>query len=259
YSIPLGIEQVRFKRKFNMAFMVAHRAEPAGNKRALLAHIMLMEVAMPIHKSRNLSYKQLPTFHNMLLTSPACYHERKYYLYKDQEKEKLRNRFPFITLLEQNQDTYKSKDTTGFRPRGGSSSNRRGRSGTTDTQDVVAQPFTAPQLNSYILNFIESGGVYGKPVYTRENGVSSYTASTTLAHRVVPRTANWNSPTYRSVRMLAALCSFVGLKASFGRVPPCGYSWKLGMVGILAGTIQNSLITSIRSHGNKNSLIAHLL
>nr|GEW92922.1 hypothetical protein [Tanacetum cinerariifolium] len=76
--------------------------------KVLLAHIMLMEVAMPIHKSRNLSYKRLPTF----ITCFLPVQEKEYYLNKDQEKEKLRNIFPFIALLEQNPDTYKSKDTT---------------------------------------------------------------------------------------------------------------------------------------------------
>nr|GEV23507.1 putative ribonuclease H-like domain-containing protein [Tanacetum cinerariifolium] len=52
----------------------------------------------------------------------------------------------------------------------------------TDTLDVVAQPITAFQLNSYILNFIESGGVYEKPAFKRENRVSSYTAS---AHQLL--------------------------------------------------------------------------
>nr|GEX88642.1 pre-mRNA-processing factor 39-like isoform X1 [Tanacetum cinerariifolium] len=37
-------------------------------KRVLMAHIMLMEVAMPIHKSRHLSHKRLHTLHNLLLT-----------------------------------------------------------------------------------------------------------------------------------------------------------------------------------------------
>lgn len=43
----------------------------------------------------------------------------------------------------------------------------------------------------------ESGGVYGKPAYKRENGASSYTVSATQAPRLAPCTANWNPPTYR--------------------------------------------------------------
>ncbi|GKF40392.1 hypothetical protein Tco_0120453, partial [Tanacetum coccineum] len=70
---------------------------------------------------------------------------KKYYLNKDQEKEKLINRFPLIALLEPNS---------------------------------------------------ESGRVYEKHVYKRENGASSYTASATPAPRAAPRTAKWNSPTY---------------------------------------------------------------
>ncbi|PWA34666.1 amidase [Artemisia annua] len=49
-----------------------------------------------------------------------------------------------------------------------------------------------------------------------------------------------------SVRMPAALCGVVGLKPSFGRVPHPGvipWNWTVGMVGILAGTVEDSLIT----------------
>ncbi|PWA42735.1 hypothetical protein CTI12_AA541720 [Artemisia annua] len=79
-----------------------------------------------------------------------------------------------------------SKDTTEFRPRGGSS-NRGGRSGT----DRYAGRSSSTHYSSS-----ESGGVYGKPAYKKENGPSSYTASATPAPRAAPRTANWNPPTY---------------------------------------------------------------
>ncbi|KAI3523919.1 hypothetical protein L1887_02435 [Cichorium endivia] len=48
-----------------------------------------------------------------------------------------------------------------------------------------------------------------------------------------------------SVRMPAALCGIVGLKPSFGRIPHSGvipWNWTVGMVGILAGTVEDSLI-----------------
>ncbi|KAD5802549.1 hypothetical protein E3N88_13909 [Mikania micrantha] len=48
-----------------------------------------------------------------------------------------------------------------------------------------------------------------------------------------------------SVRMPAALCGVVGLKPSFGRVPHSGVlplNWTVGMVGVLAGTVEDSLI-----------------
>ncbi|KAL7601994.1 fatty acid amide hydrolase isoform X1 [Lactuca sativa] len=48
-----------------------------------------------------------------------------------------------------------------------------------------------------------------------------------------------------SVRMPAALCGVVGLKPSFGRIPYSGvipWNWTVGMVGILAGTVEDSLI-----------------
>ncbi|KAK2996211.1 hypothetical protein RJ639_026493 [Escallonia herrerae] len=48
-----------------------------------------------------------------------------------------------------------------------------------------------------------------------------------------------------SVRMPAALCGVVGLKPSFGRVPHSGVlplNWTVGMVGILAGTVEDALI-----------------
>ncbi|KAK2384917.1 fatty acid amide hydrolase [Trifolium repens] len=49
-----------------------------------------------------------------------------------------------------------------------------------------------------------------------------------------------------SVRMPAALCGVVGLKPTFGRIPHAGVlplNWTVGMVGILAGTVEDSLIT----------------
>ncbi|XP_071700884.1 fatty acid amide hydrolase-like [Rutidosis leptorrhynchoides] len=48
-----------------------------------------------------------------------------------------------------------------------------------------------------------------------------------------------------SVRMPAALCGIVGLKPSFGRISHSGViplNWTVGMVGILAGTVEDSLI-----------------
>ncbi|WVZ25841.1 hypothetical protein V8G54_004385, partial [Vigna mungo] len=49
-----------------------------------------------------------------------------------------------------------------------------------------------------------------------------------------------------SVRMPAALCGVVGLKPTFDRVPHSGVlplNWTVGMVGILAGTVEDALIT----------------
>ncbi|XP_052727892.1 fatty acid amide hydrolase isoform X2 [Vigna angularis] len=49
-----------------------------------------------------------------------------------------------------------------------------------------------------------------------------------------------------SVRMPAALCGVVGLKPTFDRVPHFGVlplNWTVGMVGILAGTVEDALIT----------------
>ncbi|XP_021820876.1 fatty acid amide hydrolase-like isoform X2 [Prunus avium] len=48
-----------------------------------------------------------------------------------------------------------------------------------------------------------------------------------------------------SVRMPAALCGVVGLKPTFGRVPHSGVlplNWSVGMVGILAGTVEDAFI-----------------
>ncbi|KAK4762769.1 hypothetical protein SAY86_008537 [Trapa natans] len=48
-----------------------------------------------------------------------------------------------------------------------------------------------------------------------------------------------------SVRMPAALCGVVGLKPTFGRIPHEGVlplNWTVGMVGILAGTIEDAFI-----------------
>ncbi|KAJ1405019.1 Amidase, conserved site [Sesbania bispinosa] len=49
-----------------------------------------------------------------------------------------------------------------------------------------------------------------------------------------------------SVRMPAALCGVVGLKPTFNRIPHSGViplNWTVGMVGILAGTVEDALIT----------------
>ncbi|GJU82982.1 hypothetical protein Tco_1285347 [Tanacetum coccineum] len=69
------------------------------------------------------------------------------------------------------------EDTTEFRPCGGSSSNRGGRS---DTDRYAGRSSSTHYSSS------ESGGVYGKPAYKRENGGSSYTSSATPAPRVAP-------------------------------------------------------------------------
>ncbi|KAM0052501.1 putative fatty acid amide hydrolase [Helianthus debilis subsp. tardiflorus] len=48
-----------------------------------------------------------------------------------------------------------------------------------------------------------------------------------------------------SVRMPAALCGVVGFKPSSGRIPHSGVlplNWTVGMVGVLAGTVEDSLI-----------------
>ncbi|XP_047311981.1 fatty acid amide hydrolase-like [Impatiens glandulifera] len=48
-----------------------------------------------------------------------------------------------------------------------------------------------------------------------------------------------------SVRMPAALCGVIGLKPTFGRISPLGVlplSWTVGMVGVLAGTIEDAFI-----------------
>ncbi|KAL2614307.1 hypothetical protein AAZX31_08G003200 [Glycine max] len=66
-----------------------------------------------------------------------------------------------------------------------------------------------------------------------------------------------------SVRMPASLCGVVGLKPTFGRVPHSGVlplNWTVGMVGILAGTVEDALITyaaiggEISSHQSSNML-----
>ncbi|OIV98113.1 hypothetical protein TanjilG_25978 [Lupinus angustifolius] len=51
-----------------------------------------------------------------------------------------------------------------------------------------------------------------------------------------------------SVRMPAALCGVVGLKPTFARIPHAGVlplNWTVGMVGILAGTVEDALITLV--------------
>ncbi|OMP01154.1 Amidase [Corchorus olitorius] len=48
-----------------------------------------------------------------------------------------------------------------------------------------------------------------------------------------------------SVRMPASLCGVVGLKPTFGRIPHSGVlplNWTVGMVGVLAGTLEDALI-----------------
>ncbi|KAF6152800.1 hypothetical protein GIB67_004629 [Kingdonia uniflora] len=56
-----------------------------------------------------------------------------------------------------------------------------------------------------------------------------------------------------SVRMPAALCGIVGLKPTFGRVSHSGvlpFNWTIGMVGVLAGTVEDALITYAAISGN---------
>ncbi|OVA03745.1 Amidase [Macleaya cordata] len=60
-----------------------------------------------------------------------------------------------------------------------------------------------------------------------------------------------------SVRMPAALCGVVGLKPGFGRVPHSGVlplNWTVGMVGILAATVEDALIVyaAISGHSPSN-------
>ncbi|KAF3943513.1 hypothetical protein ACB098_04G049600 [Castanea mollissima] len=55
-----------------------------------------------------------------------------------------------------------------------------------------------------------------------------------------------------SVRMPAALCGVVGLKPTFGRIPHNGVlplNWTVGMVGILAGTIEDAFIVYAAMNG----------
>ncbi|KAK9153731.1 hypothetical protein Sjap_001211 [Stephania japonica] len=51
-----------------------------------------------------------------------------------------------------------------------------------------------------------------------------------------------------SVRIPAALCGVIGLKPTFEQVPHSGVlplNWTIGMVGVLAGTVEDSLIVSV--------------
>ncbi|KAL9393494.1 hypothetical protein Peur_012779 [Populus x canadensis] len=55
-----------------------------------------------------------------------------------------------------------------------------------------------------------------------------------------------------SVRMPAALCGVVGFKPTFGRVPHAGVlplNWTVGMVGVLAGTIEDAFIVYAAING----------
>ncbi|XP_024987473.1 uncharacterized protein LOC112522524 isoform X2 [Cynara cardunculus var. scolymus] len=80
------------------------------------------------------------------------------------------------------------KDTTEPRPRGGGSTSTRGaRSGT----DRYGGRSGSTQFNSS-----ESGGLHGKPTYKRENGMSSYAASTAPVSKAAPRNANWHQSTF---------------------------------------------------------------
>ncbi|KAJ6677924.1 TRANSAMIDASE [Salix viminalis] len=55
-----------------------------------------------------------------------------------------------------------------------------------------------------------------------------------------------------SVRMPAALCGVVGFKPTFGRVPHSGVlplNWTVGMVGVLAGTIEDAFLVYAAING----------
>ncbi|GMI67816.1 fatty acid amide hydrolase [Hibiscus trionum] len=59
-----------------------------------------------------------------------------------------------------------------------------------------------------------------------------------------------------SVRMPAALCGVVGLKPTFGRIPHSGVlplNWTVGMVGILAGTLEDALVVYAAISGQLQS------
>ncbi|KAL3324032.1 hypothetical protein AABB24_038281, partial [Solanum stoloniferum] len=59
-----------------------------------------------------------------------------------------------------------------------------------------------------------------------------------------------------SVRMPAALCGVVGFKPSFGRVSHSGVlplNWTVGMVGILAGTVEDALLVYAAISGPNSS------
>ncbi|TKY60468.1 Fatty acid amide hydrolase [Spatholobus suberectus] len=59
-----------------------------------------------------------------------------------------------------------------------------------------------------------------------------------------------------SVRMPASLCGVVGLKPTFGRVPHSGVlplNWTVGMVGILAGTVEDAVIAYAAISGENPS------
>ncbi|XP_074307906.1 fatty acid amide hydrolase-like isoform X2 [Silene latifolia] len=67
-----------------------------------------------------------------------------------------------------------------------------------------------------------------------------------------------------SVRIPAALCGVVGFKPTFGRVPHDGVlplNWTVGMVGILAGTVEDALITyaaiSGESSPDQSTIVPH--
>ncbi|CAI0421891.1 unnamed protein product, partial [Linum tenue] len=65
-----------------------------------------------------------------------------------------------------------------------------------------------------------------------------------------------------SVRMPAALCGVVGFKPTFGRVPHSGVlplNWTVGMVGVLAGTVEDSLIVYAAISGDTQKRIGSLL
>ncbi|KAI9165589.1 hypothetical protein LWI28_017021 [Acer negundo] len=55
-----------------------------------------------------------------------------------------------------------------------------------------------------------------------------------------------------SVRMPASLCGVVGFKPTFGRIPHAGVlplNWTVGMVGVLAGTVEDAFIVYAATNG----------
>ncbi|CAN1190200.1 Fatty acid amide hydrolase [Linum perenne] len=63
-----------------------------------------------------------------------------------------------------------------------------------------------------------------------------------------------------SVRMPAALCGIIGFKPTFGRISHSGVlplNWTVGMVGVLAGTVEDALIVYSAISGEMETLEEH--
>ncbi|KAH9617467.1 hypothetical protein KSS87_007279 [Heliosperma pusillum] len=74
--------------------------------------------------------------------------------------------------------------------------------------------------------------------------------------RITGGSSSGSAALVRSVRIPAALCGVVGFKPTFGRVPHEGVlplNWTVGMVGILAGTVEDALITYAAISGESSS------